>query len=92
MSTMKLEHTKSAKSPTRGCSVVQQVHMSLALEILPLLSRASAPQQPHPCGRSVSNTGSKSLSAQTAGGHSLENKIEGSSKVAIHPKKTYNSN
>ena len=25
--TMKLEHTKSAESPIRGCSVAQQVHL-----------------------------------------------------------------
>ena len=35
----------------------------------------SARQQPHPYGRSVGNTGSMSLSARTAGGHSLEERI-----------------
>ena len=38
----------------------------------------SARQQPHPYGRSVGNTSSMSLSARTAGGHSLEKKGDSS--------------
>ena len=38
----------------------------------------SARQQPHPYGRSVGNTSSMSLSARTAGGHSLEGKGDSS--------------
>ena len=38
----------------------------------------SARQQPHPYGRSVGNASSMSLSARTAGGHSLEKKGDSS--------------
>ena len=119
---MKLEHTKSAESLTRGCSVAQQVHLLSQLRILELMGTRSLPtpglcgpcpnhrqvteapclckckvtgrqqhwgfsryfvgvsarQQPLPYGRSVGNTSSMSLSARTAGGHSLEKKGDSS--------------
>ena len=123
---MKLEHTKSAESLIRGCSVAQQVHLLSQLRILELMGGTrslptpglcqprslpeplasyrstmplqvqshgtstalgilnryfvgvSARQQPHPYGRSIGNTSSMSLSARTAGGHSLEKKGDSS--------------
>ena len=117
---MKLERTKSAESPIRGCCMAQQVHLLSQLRrVLELMGTHSLPtpqasvnrgprpnhrqvteapclckckvtgrqqhwgfyryfvgvsarQQSHPYGRSVSNSSSMSLSARTAGGHSLE--------------------
>ena len=41
--TMKLEHTKSAESLIRGCSVAQQVHLLSQLRILELMGTRSLP-------------------------------------------------
>ena len=41
--TVKLEHTKSAESPIRGCSVVQQVHLLFQLRDLELMGTRSLP-------------------------------------------------
>ena len=41
--TMKLEHTKSAESLIRGCSVAQQVHLLSQLRVLELMETRSLP-------------------------------------------------
>ena len=41
--TMKMEHIKNAKSPIRGCSVVQQVHILSLLRVLELKITRSLP-------------------------------------------------
>ena len=41
--TMKLERTKNIKSPIRGCSVAQQVHLLSQLRILELMGTRSLP-------------------------------------------------
>ena len=40
---MKLEHTKSAESLIRGCSVAQQVHLLSQLRVLELMGTRSLP-------------------------------------------------
>ena len=49
---MKLEHTKSAESLIRGCSVAQQVHLLSQLRILELMGTRSLPH-PRPLSTAV---------------------------------------